>query len=187
MRTTKLLWDRFKVRCALLTSRDLCLAPRTIGGEIHLQEISNAAASVLYINACSLLDDAIETRLTADESKRVPLGQRLKALRDRGDLLSYESLDRVVRRRNEIAHELGKDAAIEDLASACEIIEDQLAAWGLIDHKSPPYTLAFERSAIRASLAPRYHQEYDTIVRVMKGDQRVFEAKQTTRTGAGGA
>ena len=132
---------------------------------------------MLYVNAVTLLDDAMETRLDPSElaSKRT-LDKRLKVLRDRGDLQSYDALDRIRVRRNEIGHEIEKDVTLEELDYACSIIQGQLAAWGLVLDE-PPYALQWARSAARASDNPDAAFEQDRILRIMRGDSWVLESK----------
>jgi hypothetical protein len=175
-------WHLFKIRRALLTDKSLCFsifgAPNC---QIRLPEIQNAAASILYVNAVSLLHDAIETRLTPAELAKIrTLGKRLEALRDRGDLQSYGTLDHIRNRRNEIGHEYGKDATLEELDQACTAIQNQLSDWGLIVGE-PPYTLYFERSAMRGSPDPKVAFEQDQILRVVRDAEWVFEAKNTVQ------
>jgi hypothetical protein len=61
----------FKNRRALLTSHWLCFSfgPNT---EIKVPQITMATASILYVNAVSLLGEAIKTRLTPDELRLSP-------------------------------------------------------------------------------------------------------------------
>ena len=171
-------WHIFKIRRALLTDQNLCFAVDGVPNfVIRLPELQRATASMLYVNAVALLDDAIETRLSPVELTTArTLGRRLKTLRDRGDLLNYEALDLIRFRRNEIGHELEKDATPEELDTACGAIQNQLAAWGLVLDE-PPYILQWERSATRESSDPRVAFEQDRILRIMRGDSWVFESK----------
>jgi hypothetical protein len=105
-----------------------------------------------------------------------PLSGTLKALQDRGDLQNYEALNLIRIRRNEIGHEIEKDATLDELDYACDAIQGQLVAWGLVLAESP-YTLQWERSAARESSDPRVAFEQDRIVRIMRGDSWVFESK----------
>jgi hypothetical protein len=172
-------WHLFQIRRALLTSSHIALAPKAgISHTFRVPELRTAAASILYVNLVSLLEDAIETRLTAEErsDRNLKLNGRLKRLWDRGDLKNYDALDHIRSRRNEIGHEFGKDATPEEFNSACIAVEDQLVEWQLIGG-GPAYTLYWEASAMRATQKPDYSYERDYIVRVMNGDNVVAESK----------
>ena len=163
-------WHLFKIRSAILTSPNLSL---TFGDtSLRPPEIKKAAASILFVSAISLLDDATETRLPSGEAKG--LEKRLEALCKRGDLLNYQTLDRLRCRRNEISHAQNKDATVKELEQACMAIQEQLVAWGLVED-GPLYTLEFERSAMRGS-------ERDYIVRSheRRKDSRAGEAPKQT-------
>ncbi len=173
-------WRLLKIRRALLTSPWLCLAmPGTPNSEMRVPQIQSATASLLYVNAVALLSEGVDTRPPPLPSN---LGSRLKVLRDRSDLLDYDALARVAKRRNEIAHELGREATVAELDSACVSIQGQLSAWELVTD-DPPYTLQMERGAMRASTDPSWHYEHDRIVRVMNGDSWVCEWKTVVRFG----
>src|SRR5262245_43462672 len=113
-------WHLFKIRYALLINPYLGLA--FFDASLRLPEVKKAAASILFVNAIGLLDDALETRLLPEELQ-FKLKKRLKALNERGDLLDYPTLDRLRCRRNEISHEQDKDATVEELQQACVAIQ----------------------------------------------------------------
>jgi hypothetical protein len=176
-------WHLFKIRRALLTAENLSYAVEGVPNfVIRLPEIQAAAASILYVNAVSLLDDGIKTRLTPKELRvNNTLDKRLKALRGRGDLQDYDVLDRIRVRRNEIGHEVDKDATAEELDHACAAIQRELVAWGLVLDE-PPYSVGWERSAAR--LQPEDSDiafEQDRILRVMRGTEWVMENKVTVK------
>jgi hypothetical protein len=50
-------WHLFKIRCALLTNENVCFAVDGVPNfVIRLPELQKATASLLYVNAVSLLD-----------------------------------------------------------------------------------------------------------------------------------
>lgn len=171
-------WHLFKTRRALLTNENVCFAVDGVPNfVIRLPELQKATASILYVNAVALLDEGIETRLSPGElASNRALDKRLKTLRDRGDLQNYKVLDLIRIRRNELGHEVEKDATVDELDHACTAIQSQLAAWGLVLDE-PPYTLQWERSAVLESSDPRVAFEQDRILRIMRGDKWVLESK----------
>ena len=110
-------WRLFQIRRALLANNHLCIsmfgAPFSA---VQFPELLKATSSLLYINAVSLLDDALEIRLGPTDSEKISkLGARLMALQKRGDLLDYDTLDAIRDRRNDLGHEIEKEATIEEL------------------------------------------------------------------------
>ncbi len=165
-------WHLFKVRRALLTDPALSLSFGLGMFEVSIRapQLREATASILYISAVSILDEAVKAQLAPE--KRDNLKTRLAALHERGALLDHAALDDIRDRRNEIGHELEKEATVEELAKACDEIQRQLVVWHLVnDH--PPYSIDFERSAVRGD-----DLENDRIVRVMNGADVVAELKQ---------
>src|SRR5690242_4897567 len=108
-------WHLFNIRRALLTSHHLGFA-FGVNAEIRLPEIHSAAASILYVNAVSLLSEAAATRMTQNELRKYTgLNMKLNALNDRGDILDFRALNSIRKRRNEIGHEQNKDASVAEL------------------------------------------------------------------------
>lgn len=176
-------WHVFQIRRALLSTPYLGYSLGSVNTEMRVPQLRTAAASILYMNAVSLLGEAVRTRLTPQELKdNRGLRKRLEVLSNGGLLLDYDALEGVCLRRNEIAHEQDRDATIAELDEACAVIQRQLVAWDLAEDRAP-YSLVFERSAMRGSSDPNYHMEHDRIARVMHGDQWVCELKQTVKFG----
>jgi hypothetical protein len=160
------------IRRALLINRFICFAADELfTTTVRPPQLQEAIASLLYVNAVSLLDDAIMTRLQGSE-KKLNRKERLKLLQARGDLLDFAAPDRFRERRNELAHEVGKEATSAELDDACDRIQKQLVAWGLVSD-GQPYTIGWEQGAVRASTDPGASFERDQIV-------RVFEARART-------
>lgn len=139
-------WHLFKVRRALLASEWLCYASEA-GTQIRIPQTKSAVASLLYVNAVSLLDEAIMARLTDEELEegegRRTYAMRIKMLQVRDDLLDYDVLVRIGERRDEIVHEPTMGASFDELDCVCTAIQNQLVAWGLVEDK-PAYKLELE-------------------------------------------
>lgn len=172
-------WHTFQIRRALLTSQFLAFSFHHVNATMKLPQIQAATASLLYINLLSILDDAMATQMTTDEYARCgKVHNRITFLRARGKVLDEAGLFAIKDRRNEIGHEPEKDATVDELNSAVEKVEEQLLAWGLIQ-RLPAYELRYERSGMRGSSNPDVAFELDHIIRVVRGEQWVLEAKQT--------
>jgi len=175
-------WHLFQIRRTILTSNMLCVAPAgVINGDIRFPELTQATASILYLNLLGLLEEAIASQMSETDFERcVNLKNRLEWLNKRGQLIDWANLDALRERRNEVAHESNKAATVDELNTACSVVEDQLVAWGLIQ-PGPKYELAFERSALRNASTPELLFEQDRILRVVRGDRVVAEVKQTAK------
>lgn len=124
-------WRMFQIRRALLTSKFLAFSFYHINATVRFPEIQTATASLLYINLLSILDAAMATQMTAEEYERCGnVRNRVMFLRARGKILDEPGLIAIKDRRNEMGHEAGKDATVDELAAAVEKVEEQLLAWG---------------------------------------------------------
>lgn len=176
-------WHMFQIRRALLTSKFLAFSFYHINATVRFPEIQAATASLLYINLLSILDAAMATQMTAEEYERCGnVRNRIMFLRARGKILDESGLIAIKDRRNEIGREAGKDATVDELAAAVEKVDEQLLAWGLIQRR-PPYEVCYGRSGMRKSSDPNVVFEIEHFIRVLCGEQLVFEAKQTTLHG----
>lgn len=161
--------------------------PGAVNSEIRVPEIRSATASILYINAVGILNDATASQmLIKDFEKNANLSNRLSWLEKRGKLLDFANLSKLCDRRNDIAHELQKSATVDELDAACSLIISQLVAWNLVE-PGPKYEIYIERGAMRETKEPEFYVEHDRIIQVIRGSDVVYEAKQTVRFGEGGA
>jgi hypothetical protein len=96
--------------------------PISFGIPFRGDEIEGVLASIIYINAVSILDLACKCVLP-DQGEPDPGGlkKRLKALQKLKRLLDHKELKRISRRRNDFAHE-SKDATAEELKAAYDAI-----------------------------------------------------------------
>jgi len=172
-------WHLFKVRKALLTTSALCFGGNVPNAEVRIPEILGATSSLLYVNLVAILDEATATQMSPDQFDQCGrLVNRLGWLNKRGKILDFEGLDRIRSRRNELGHESGKDATVDELNSAFAAVQKQLVHWRLVEDE-PDYKFTLERSGTRPSTDPKVLFEQDRIVRVLRGDDWVCEAKQT--------
>jgi len=172
-------WHLFQIRKALLANRYLCLSFGPVAS-MHLAEIQQATASLLYINLVAILDDAMETQMSPAEHKDLRnVHSRITYLRDRGKTLDACELIRIKAKRNDLGHEFGYSATIEQLEADCAIVQAQLVAWGLVPAGEPAYTLEFRRTRAPDSLDPKIAFVTEQFVRIMKGTEWTAEWKQT--------
>ena len=171
-------WHVFQIRRALLTCPYLALSvPGFFSPTFRVNELNDAAASIIYVNMVSIFSHAVESRMSEQELERKNLKSlkpRLDLLNERNDLIDYKVLDQIRERRNEIAHELEKSVSTDELDEACSFVEMQLAAWGLVEIR-PKYEIGLEKGSARASSVPGNSYEFDLKVRVMNGDKPVAE------------
>ena len=101
-------------------------------------DVDRALASILYINAASILDQGAK-RILEERGLTDPggLGDRLKRLNEHELLLDYEGLKAIKDRRNVFAHEEG-NATSPELIKACDAIQRQLVEWKLINDEPMP-------------------------------------------------
>lgn len=113
--------------------------------------------SLLYIEAVSLLDDAMDAWLQ-QKSLTLPkdykwLNGKLKFADSKKILSNYKDLDRIRDRRNDLGHEIGKRVDWSELDNDVSIIQTELLTLGLID-QVPKYEFWAERSAAKESSNP---------------------------------
>lgn len=173
-------WHNFMLRKVLLTHQSICFDFYGINDAVHHPIIRNTVASLLYINLVSILDDAIQERMIPDEYKRgKKTKNRLEMLEKAGDLVNFDALIMINRRRNDFAHEWNQESSVQELEQAIERVQEQLQTWGLMIDRGE-YELTFERTAARDSSQPGVLFEQDKIIRIQAGDKIVFELKQTS-------
>ncbi len=178
-------WHTFMLRKTLLTHWGVCFdfAGITFRDPI----IRNTAASLLYIDLLSLLDETLQARMPPEEYKR---GQktknRLEMLAKKGDLLKEKALQAIRERRNEIGHEFETGATVEELDAALSTVKEQLLSWGMI-REIGDYELEAERSKMRGSEDEKMAFEQDVIIRVKAGGVVRLEMKRTKKIGKSGS
>lgn len=177
-------WHTFMLRKTLLTHWSVCFnffANATFRTPI----ISNTAASLLYLDLLSLLDEAIEIKMpSADYSRGRKMKNRLEMLKKKDQHLDFESLYAMNNRRNEIAHQIDKGATVDELNNAVAKVKMQLVTWKLIDEPGD-YELTFDKSMRRGSVDKDHPPEIDSIIRIKMNNTIYLEMKQTQKFGGG--
>lgn len=175
-------WHSLMIRKTLVTDRSLCLNFESPNSSIRFEELRQATATLVYISAVSILDDACKVRAADQQLKcrRDDLYNRLLVLDEVGDLLEYESLDQIRGRRNDFGHKLEESCSLEELETVLKKIEQQLIDWHLLE-RSSTYELVAERSAMRGSEEPEIAFEQDMMVRVLRDGNKILEICQTRK------
>lgn len=121
--------------------------------------------SLFYIRAVVILDDGLEEamgrrNLSLPSGKQNSLKNRIDFLENRGVLSPSLELNRIRGRRNELAHETGRDATWDELKIDRAMIQQALLDLDLI---RPAKKLDFysERSAMRGTSKEGYTLERD--------------------------
>ncbi len=169
------------LRKTLLTHWSVCFD--FMGPNMTLRDpiIRNTAASLLYVDLLSILDEALEVVMTPEDYKRGrKMKNRLEMLNKYGRLLDFTSLDAMRERRNDIAHEFNCGATVEELDEDVAKVKKQLLDWNLIEDRGA-YELTFEKSQVRGSNVEGDSLEYDTIIRINANSKKMLEMKQTWR------
>ena len=175
----------FMLRKTLLTHWSVCFEFRGPNTSFHDPIIRNTAASLLYIDLLSILDEAIEAVMTPKDYVRGrKMKNRLEMLNKASRLLDFTSLDEIRGRRNAIGHEFNKEGTVDELDEAVAKVKEQLLDWELIEDLGA-YELTFERSAMRGSDVEGYAFENDLIIRINVNGKTRLEMKQTRRVGEG--
>lgn len=178
-------WHTFMLRKTLLTHWSVCfdfMAPNT---SFRDPIIRNTAASLLYVDLLSLLNEAIEIMMTPEDYARGhKMKNRLEILEKNGQLLDFKSLKAMNNRRNDIGHEIDKVATVDELDDAVAKVKEQLVDWKLIDDLGA-YELTFDKSTKRRSVNEGHSLESDLIIRIKMNGTTYLEMKQTRKFGGG--
>ena len=173
-------WHTFMLRKTLLTHWSVCFD--FFGASLRDPIVRNTAASLLYIDLLSLLDEALQARMPPKEYERGQVTKnRLEMLARKGDLLKEKALQAIRERRNEIGHEFETGATVEELDAALSTVKEQLLSWGMI-REIGDYELVF-KSSRRDSEDEKTAFELDMIIRVKAGGEVWLEMKQTEKIG----
>lgn len=179
-------WHTFMLRKTLLTHWSVCFE-FSVGATLRHPILRNTAASLLYIELLSLLDESLQSRMSSEEYERGrKMKNRLEMLTKKGDLLEGSALRAINDRRNEIGHEFEKGSTIEELDAALSTVKEQLLAWGMVSEIGD-YELEFERTRVPDSEDEHTAFELDSIIRVKAGGKVYLEMKQTKKIGKIGA
>ncbi len=176
-------WHTFMLRKTLLTHWSVCFEFFGPGTTLRDPIIRNTAASSLYIDLLSLLDEALQARMPPEEYERGQVTKnRLEMLAKKGDLLKEEALQAINKRRNKIGHEFEKGATVEELDAALSTVKEQLLSWGMI-REIGDYELEAKRSRVPDSEDEKTAFALDMIIQVKAGGEVWLEMKQTTKVG----
>lgn len=175
-------WHSLMIRKALVTDQSLCLNFEFPNSTVRFGELRQATATLVYISAVSILDDACKVRVADQQLKprRDDLYHRMLVLDEVNDLLEYETLNQIRDRRNDFGHKPEESCSLEELETALKEIEQQLIGWRFAEGTST-YELTATRSEMRGSDDPDVAFEQDMTVRILRNKKMTWEVCQTRK------
>ncbi|MGK2871841.1 MAG: hypothetical protein ACSLFL_06265 [Alphaproteobacteria bacterium] len=178
-------WHTFMLRKTLLTHWSVCFDFSFPNTSFRAPIIRNTAASLLYVDLLSLLDEAIQIVMTPEDYARGrKMKSRIEMLKKNDQLFDFESFDAMNNRRNEIGHQIDKGATVDELDNAVAKVKKQLVNWKLIDDLGA-YEFTFDKSTKRGSVDEGHPFESDLIIRININGTTYLEMKQTQSFGGG--
>jgi hypothetical protein len=125
-------WRIFLLRRTLVLHDRLGLLTNVGPLAVEIPPLPELIASLLYVDLVSLLEEGVSSQMSRTKFEALEdLKGRIDHLADTEKVLDREALQRIRRRRNEIAHRIERVPAAE-LAHALAAVHRQLEAWELV-------------------------------------------------------
>ena len=171
-------WRIFLLRRALVLHDRLGLLTNVGLHAVEIPPLPELIASLLYVDLVSLLEEGMASQMSRTKFEALEdLKGRIDYLADNEKVLDREALQRIRRRRNEIAHRIERVPAGE-LAHALAAVHRQLEAWGLVG-PIPRYGFFAEHGAGEPSDREGFLFKSTVRVGIKHEDQVVLEYSWT--------
>lgn len=137
--------------------------------------------SLLHIKMATVLDEALESRLTETDTSlpknyRPTLEGRISFFHDSKQIANGADLHAIRQRRNNVAHDTSSTISWSQLDHDLATVHATLQHLGIIGPR-PHFEVKAERSAMQGSQEPDVTGSFDYSIRLVEGDKTAADVK----------